>query len=131
MDIDAIHTVMTESQEGKLIFPQVVERLLAVGVESYFVDFAAGEETIYMADGRTHGETMTLRQESIAEDFSSAGIVDAVRGAQTDTIRYPEFVKRSTAAGVIAYWAFLTGKKVVYFGRKGEMHIEEFPRATS
>jgi hypothetical protein len=30
---------------------------------------------------------------------------------------------------VIAYWAFLTGKKVIYFGRKGEFHIEEFPRS--
>ena len=26
------------------------------------------------------------------------------------------------------YWAFLTGKKVIYFGRKGEQHIEEFPK---
>jgi len=40
-------------------------------------------------------------------------------------------VKRSTAAGVIAYWAFLTGRKVMYFGRKGEVHVEEFPRARS
>ena len=40
-------------------------------------------------------------------------------------------MKRSTAAGVIAYWAFLSGKKVVYFGRKGEFHVEEFPRAKS
>jgi len=38
-------------------------------------------------------------------------------------------MKQSAAAGVIAYWAFLTGRKVVYFGRKGEMHIEEFPSA--
>jgi hypothetical protein len=36
-------------------------------------------------------------------------------------------VKRSTAAGVIGYWALLTGKRVIYFGRKGEQHIEEFP----
>jgi uncharacterized protein YbcV (DUF1398 family) len=54
--------------------------------------------------------------------------VAAIRGAQADTVRYPEFVKRSTAAGVIGYWAFLTGKRVIYFGRKGEQHIEEFPK---
>jgi hypothetical protein len=24
--------------------------------------------------------------------------------------------------------AFLTGKSVIYFGRKGEQHIEEFPK---
>ncbi|MEA3162762.1 MAG: hypothetical protein QOE88_580, partial [Verrucomicrobiota bacterium] len=50
-------------------------------------------------------------------------------GAQTDKIRYPEFIKRSAAAGVIAYWAFLTGRKVIYFGRQNEFHVEDFPGA--
>ena len=74
---------------------------------------------------------MTLPLYAVAEEFSSYDIVAAIRGAQADTIRYPEFMKRATAAGVVAYWAFLTGKKVVYFGRRGEMHIEEFPRSKS
>lgn len=38
-------------------------------------------------------------------------------------------MKRSTAAGVIGYWAFLTGKRVFYFGRKSEQLIEGFPKA--
>jgi uncharacterized protein YbcV (DUF1398 family) len=100
-----------------------------VGVESYFVDFATQKETFYLSDGQAHMETMSLAVGPVAEEFSSEGIVAAIRGAQADTIRYPEFVKRSTGAGVIGYWAFLTGKKVVYFGRKGEMHVEESPRA--
>ncbi len=36
---------------------------------------------------------------------------------------------KTTAAGTIAYWVFRTGKKVIYFGRKGEFHIEEFPKS--
>ena len=131
MNTNVIHEVLAESEAGKLIFPEVVRRLLEAGVESYFCDLARGEETFYMADGGTHVEKMTLQLERVEEEFSSTGIVAAIRGAQQDTIRYPEFVKRSTAAGVIAYWAFLTGRKVVYFGRKGEQHIEEFPRAKS
>jgi uncharacterized protein YbcV (DUF1398 family) len=129
MNTHEMRVVMTETQQGKLTFPDVVRRLLNVGVESYFVDFATAKETFYMTDGQTHVEAMTLRPDSIAEAFSPDGLADAIRGAQEDTIRYPEFVKRSTAAGVIGYWAFLTGKKVVYFGRKGEIHVEEFPRA--
>lgn len=129
MNSNLIHEVLTESQAGKLIFPEVVRRLLEAGVESYFCDLARGEETFYMTDGTTQVETMTLPLNAIAEEFSSTGIVAAIRGAQMDTIRYPEFVRRSTAAGVIAYWAFLTGRKVIYFGRKGEQHVEEFPRA--
>ncbi|QMV17557.1 hypothetical protein GOB94_01705 [Granulicella sp. 5B5] len=31
-----------------------------------------------------------------------------------------------TVAG--CYWAYLTGRRVVYLSRKGEIHIEEFPR---
>ena len=131
MNTKVIHDVMAESEAGKLVFPEVVRRLIEAGVESYFCDLARGEETFYMADGKTHLERMSLPMPSIAEAFSLTGIVAAIRGAQTDTIRYPEFVKQSTAAGVIAYWAFLTGRKVIYFGRKGEQHIEAFPPTKS
>jgi uncharacterized protein YbcV (DUF1398 family) len=129
MNTGIIHDVLAESQAGKLVFPEVVRRLLEVGVESYFCDLATGQETFYAIDGQTHAEKMTLPRLPVAEQFSSAGIVAAIRSAQTDEIRYPEFMKRAAAAGVVAYWAFLTGKKVIYFGRKGEMHVEEFPRA--
>ena len=66
---------------------------------------------------------MTLTLSPVAEEFSSSGVIAAIRGAQADTIRYSEFVKRATAAGVIAYWSLLTGAKVIYFGRKAEVHI--------
>ena len=54
----ALHKVLTESQAGRLIFSEVVRRLLEVGVESYFCDLATGEETFYMSDGGTHCERM-------------------------------------------------------------------------
>jgi uncharacterized protein YbcV (DUF1398 family) len=126
-----MHEVLAKTQAGELIFPEVVRKLLEAGVESYFCDLARGEETFYTSDGQTHVEKMTLPLAHIAEEFSSSAVAEAIRGAQADTIRYPEFAKRSAAAGVIAYWAFLTGRKVIYFGRKGEFHVEEFPRAKS
>ena len=128
MNTDVMREVMAETQAGKLIFPEVVRRLLDAGVDSYFCDLAAREETFYMSDGKTHSEKMTLASAQIALEFSPSEVVAAIRGAQADTIRYPEFVKRSVAAGVIAYWAFLAGKRVIYFGRKGEFHVEESPR---
>jgi uncharacterized protein YbcV (DUF1398 family) len=128
VNTEVMHQVLAESQAGKLTFAEVVRRLLQVGVESYFADLAQGEETFYMPDGKTHVEKMTLPRTAIAEEFSSSGIVSAIRAAQTDVIRYPEFVKRAAEAGVIGYWAFLTGKNVTYVGRKGELHVEQFPR---
>jgi len=128
MDTKVIQEVMTETQEGRMVFPEVVRRLSSAGVESYFVDFIAGVETVYGGDGETHTASMTLKPAPVAAVFSGDGVVAAIRGAQADMVRYPEFVKLSTAAGVAGYWAFLTGKKVIYFGRKGEMHVEEFPK---
>lgn len=129
MDTQAIHEVSTETQEGKMTFPQVVGKLLAAGVESYLVDFSAGRKTYYLACGETYTDEMFLKLDPVAEEFSGEGIVAAIRGAQADAVRYPEFVKRATGAGVIGYWAFLAGRKVIYFGRKGEVHVEEFPKA--
>jgi uncharacterized protein YbcV (DUF1398 family) len=131
MNTKVMHEVMTETQAGKLTFPEVVRRLVEAGVESYFVDLATRNETFYLSDGRTHAETMTLPIDPVNKEFSPSHVIAAIRGAQADAIRYPEFMKRAAAAGVIAYWAFLAGRKVVYFGRKGEMHIEDFPPANS
>lgn len=128
MDTGVIHEAMAESQAGRLIFPEVVRRLLASGVESYFVDFARGKMTFYALEDGVHVEKMIVALGAVAGEFSLPGIVAAIRGAQTDTVRYPEFVALATAAGVIGYWVYLTGKKVIYFGRKGEVHVEEFPR---
>jgi uncharacterized protein YbcV (DUF1398 family) len=127
MDTQTMKEVSIATQEGKMTFPQVVGKLLEIGVESYFVDFAAKRKTYYLADGATHTEAMILKLDPVAAEFSQSDLVTAIRGAQADTIRYPEFVKRSTAAGVSGYWAFLTGKQVAYFGRKGESHLEYFP----
>jgi uncharacterized protein YbcV (DUF1398 family) len=129
MNTDAIHKALEGSLAGKLTFPKVVGILLRAGVESYFTDLVRGEETFYMPTGETHIEKMTLPPTKIGDDFSQTGIVAAIRAAQADQIRYPEFVKQATAAGVAAYWAFLTGKKVIYFGRKREFHVEEFTRS--
>ncbi len=128
MSTQVIHDLAIATQQGKMTFPQVVKGLLEVGVESYLVDFAAKWKTHYLNDGTTYTVPMILDPGPIAADFDGAGLVAAIRGAQADTVRYPEFVKRSTTAGVIGYWAFLAGKRVIYFGRKGEQHIEEFSK---
>lgn len=41
MNTEVIHAVITETQADQLVFPEVVRRLLEVGVESYCCDLAA------------------------------------------------------------------------------------------
>ncbi len=127
MDIEVMRSTLHESEAGRLTFPDVIRTLVGAGVESYLVDLVRGVDTFYLTNGETHVEKMTLPASKVAESFSQTGIVAAIRAAQADEIRYPEFLKRATAAGVAVYWAFIVGKKVIYFGRRGDFHIEEFP----
>jgi uncharacterized protein YbcV (DUF1398 family) len=129
MDTNAMHMTSEGSEAGKLRFPEVVKALTEVGVESYYSDLITGTKTFYMPNGETHSEKLSLAPGKIAEDFSQAALVAAIRAAQADEIRYPEFLKRAVAAGTASYRVCLTGKRAVYLGRKGEVHVEEFPRA--
>jgi uncharacterized protein YbcV (DUF1398 family) len=130
MNTAVMHDTLAASEAGQLTFPNVVKALIEVGVESYFIDLARGSATYYMPNGETHSECLSPLPGNIAQDFSLSDLRTAIRMAQTDQIRYPEFLRRSIAAGTVAYWAYLTGKRVIYFGRKGEFHLEEFPKPT-
>lgn len=129
MRTDVVEEALRASQAGEVVFPEVVRRLVEAGVESYFTDFVRGETTFYGGEGGTHRVGKVLGAGDVAVEYSSEGLVEAIRAAQADQIRFPEFARRAKAAGVAGYWAFLAGKKVVYFGRAGELHVEEFPRA--
>ncbi|HWB32763.1 MAG TPA: hypothetical protein VG714_06295 [Acidobacteriaceae bacterium] len=124
-----IHEIAIETQEGRMAFPQVVAGLLEIGVESYSVDYIRWEKTCYFGSGASCMEPLTLDSGDVAEEFSAVDLVAALRAAQADAIRYPEFVRRAMSAGVASYRAFLTGRRVVYLGRKGGIHVEEFPAA--
>ena len=127
MNIEVMHRTYEETHAGKMTFPQVVGELMGAGVESYCADLVRGETTYYMPDGETHVERGTAHASAFGEEYSEAGLVAAIRGAQADAIRYPEFLRQARAAGTVAYRVFLTGRRVVYFGRQGEIHVEEFP----
>ncbi len=127
MNTEGMHWASEGSEAGKLRFPEVVGALVAAGVESYCADLVRGEKTYYMPGGDTYIVKSKLPVTAIAEEYSEDGVVAAIRGAQADAIRYPEFVRQSRAAGVAVYWVFLTGRRAVYLGRKGEIHVELFP----
>jgi uncharacterized protein YbcV (DUF1398 family) len=131
MNIEVMRNTLHQSEAGQATFPMVIKALCEVGVESYFADLARRTDTFYLPNGETHVEPMTHAPTPIAEDLSKSGIIAAIRAVQADQIRYPEFLQRAMAAGTTAYWVFLTGSKVIYFGRKGDFHIEEFPAAKS
>jgi uncharacterized protein YbcV (DUF1398 family) len=128
MNIDVMRSSLRGSEDGSLTFPQVVTALAAEGINGYHKDLLRREITYYLSDGRTHAEPLTLAPTPIATDFSEAALVAAIRTAQRDEIRYPEFIRRAAQAGTAAYRVFINGRRAVYLGGKGEIHIEHFPQ---
>lgn len=121
------------SSEERTTFPEVVAALAAVGVERYHTDLVRGETTYYIPGHLPGGESERVPGKPAsghpAAVFSAAGVADSVRAIQTGTIRYREFCERVMQAGCVGWMVFLAGKRVVYYGRTGDSHVEWFPGA--
>lgn len=126
-------TVMTEcvslSVQGKIGFGEVVVRLMRIGVERYHADYSRIEKTYYMPDGESFVVPLGRGPLQVADEFSPNGIEAAIRLIQRGQIDYVEFLKRTCEAGCIGYFVQITGRQVLYFGRRGEVFVEPFPSA--
>ncbi len=120
---------VTRSLDGTMAFPEIVQLLSADGVERYHADLVRMEKTFYMPDGTTHVEKMPIGPMAIGQTFATSDLVAAIRDSETARQAYADFLRRATAAGSTDYIVYLQGRKAIYFGRKGEYHIEVFPGA--
>jgi uncharacterized protein YbcV (DUF1398 family) len=127
--IAIIEECAAASISGTIAFPDVVARLVSMGVERYHVDYSRHETTYYLPDGDSHVVKVPHPPQGIGLTFSAAGVEAAVRASQRGEIKYLEFLQRSMAAGCVGYFAQLSGRQVLYFGRNGEVHVEPFPGA--
>jgi len=123
------HEVARLSADGLIHFGQVVERLLAAGFERYHADYSRGELTYYTPEGDSCVVDMPHDSQRIAPEFQPALVAAAVQQSQRGEIMYPEFTRQALAAGCVGYFVQLTGRRVQYFGRTGDMHVEWFPGA--
>ncbi|ADL54100.1 DUF1398 domain-containing protein [Gallionella capsiferriformans] len=116
--------------DGSIPFSEVVRRLLETGVEYYHVDYVALQKTYYSASGEViktpiHYDDLP----SVASEFNLEKLRAAIFDSQQNGQHYRDFTKRAMNAGVQGYIAFLRGKRVTYWGRGGDQHIEWFPGA--
>lgn len=117
------------SDESRMPFPEVVQRLNAVGVERYNADLCRAEKIFYMPDGGSHAVPCASLDKPPALDFSPEGIAAALRAIQAKTITYHDFCERIAAAGCVSYLVTLSGRCAIYSGRNGESFVERFPPA--
>ena len=122
-----IQSTFQASNAGRIHFGEVIAQLSGVQVESYQVDYRSGRSTYYLHGGATLDLFFGLLQEVIAIAFDGDALRLAILGAQQGRVMYPEFKQLSQRAGCVGYTVWITGRRVIYFGRKGEMHIERFP----
>jgi uncharacterized protein YbcV (DUF1398 family) len=123
----AIEECALQSDASKLSFAAAIARLTERGVERYHADYSRRDRTYYMPDGETLVVPVDQPLERIAENFAPEEIEAALSRIRRGEIIYPEFAKLTQAAGVVGYFAHVTGRQVVYLGRKGEQHVVRMP----
>jgi hypothetical protein len=122
--ISIAETCLRAAHDGKLSFPDIVGKLIAAGFEGYAVDYRRNNQTYYLPDGDSVALDMPLPAGSVAAAFDAAQVERLVGWAQANPADYSyvAFSKKAKAAGCAGY------RRVVYFGRTAETHVEHFPK---
>ena len=121
--------ILEGAEADTMTFPESVRMLMEGGFDGYAVDFRSATRTYYLPDGRTL-ELQTVRLSvPVAERFDAVVVKDAIREAQqmVPGYSYKKFCAKVMGAGCGGYIVSLLGKRVVYYGRTGEIHTEYFP----
>ena len=117
------------AESNTMTFPQIVGTLMAAGFESYIVDFRRQVSTYYLPDGDSVELPTHEIDGSVSPSFDSVTIQTAIKEAQqlVPDYTYRGFCRKVVAAGCAGYIVSFSGRRVLYFGRTAETHIEHFP----
>lgn len=127
MNTNLLNEMADASMNGTIPFGVIVGKLMEAGVESYRVDFVRKEKIYYMPNGESHLVSINFKDHALSQEFNTEGVQSAIKASQRGEIKFIEFIPRALDAGVHDYTVYIAGKKVIYFGRKGEFHTELFP----
>ena len=129
IQLHTIQSVFTKSNTGEIHFGDVIQQLIAIGIESYFVDYRCGETTYYFPNGKFIRHSFKAEITEITLHFDLQKIKQAIAGAQSGQVMYPQFKELTYLAGCIGYFVWIKGKHVQYLGRLGEAHTEKLPES--
>jgi uncharacterized protein YbcV (DUF1398 family) len=128
--ISIAETCLHAAHDGSLSFPEIVGKLIAAGFEGYTVDYRGNSQTYYLPDGDSVTMDMQPSTANVAAAFDDAEVERLVRWAQANPADYSyvAFSEKAKAAGCAGYLVSFLGRRVVYFGRTAETHVEQFPK---
>lgn len=128
--ISIAQTCLNAAHDGSLSFPEIVGKLISGGFEGYTVDYRRNSQTYYLPNGDSVTMDMPPSAGSVATAFNATEIERLVRWAQANPTDYSyvAFCEKAKAAGCAGYHVSFLGRRVVYFGRTAETHVEHFPK---
>jgi uncharacterized protein YbcV (DUF1398 family) len=111
-------------------FPSIIRALIEAGFEGYDVDYRRGTSTYFHASGESVQLALPTSDAPVAAEFHANDVERAVREAQNKVpgYTYAGFCAKVKAAGCAGYMVSFLGRRVVYFGRTAETHVEHFPQ---
>ncbi len=115
--------------DKSMAFPDIVRTLMDAGFEGYAVDYRVGTTTYFLSDGDSIAFENHVSDGSVAARFDAASVADQVKWAQANPpdYSYAAFCRNVKAAGCAGYLVSFLGRRVLYFGRTAETHVEHFP----
>jgi uncharacterized protein YbcV (DUF1398 family) len=120
---------LAAAYEGTMDFPAIVRALIEAGFESYTVDYRLNRATYFLPSGASIELAIPEERASVAAEFQAPVVERAVREAQAKApgYSYAGFGRSVRAAGCAGYTVSFLGRRVVYYGRTAETHVEHFP----
>jgi len=128
--ISIAETCLHAAHNSSLSFPEIVGKLIDAGFEGYMVDYRRNSQSYYLPDGDNLTMDMQPSAGGVAEVFDAAEIERLVGWAQANPADYSyvAFSEKVKDAGCAGYLVSFLGRRVVYFGRTAETHVEHFPK---
>lgn len=124
INADIIHEIV----KLKLPFPESIKRLSEINIERYYTDLVRMEKIYYATNGDTYIERMPVEDmPKLDNHFNESGVIEVLRSIQRDEIDYHTFLRKIVTYGTASYTVYIHGKKAIYSGKSGELHIEKFP----
>ncbi|KAF2475488.1 uncharacterized protein BDR25DRAFT_382499 [Lindgomyces ingoldianus] len=124
-----------------LSFPLTLAKLSDLNVTRYRVDYITRTITTYTSSALSPSSQLPSPFDispfpqsaphtyPLNKPWNKDGVVKAIRKAQAGEGNYLGFSEEVVQAGVTDYTAYVEGKRVVYCGALGEVHVEWFPGA--
>lgn len=123
-------TCLDAAYDMTMAFPQIVGTLIGAGFEGYAVDYRRNTTTYFLPDGDSVVLDNRPSNEPVAPRFDGEAVAAQVKWAQANQpdYSYAAFCRRVKAHGCAGYLVSFSGRRILYFGRTAETHVEHFPQ---